>query len=231
MRASAPTRWHRGWCVGRRRCFHTQGLVGSYRLGRLSSWHSRRAVGADARAGTYFRLLRIRCTMQVCTVVCGNTASIASGNPFRPSTQQIRMSETPRWRQFGEDLHPELRALRFLKPHAQHVARSVQADAHRQVTRASLHASALADLQHQRVQEDDWVDVIQRALLPRASVVHHRVGHPADQIPADVHAVDLGEVRLDIPRRQPAGIQREDLVVKACECYGPVRHAVVDHAG
>jgi hypothetical protein len=27
-------------------------------------------------------------------------------------------------------------------------------------------------------------------------------------------AVDLGDVRLDIPRRQPPGIQRQDLVVK-----------------
>ena len=36
--------------------------------------------------------------MHVCTVVCGNTASIASGNPLSPSTQQIRMSLTPRCR-------------------------------------------------------------------------------------------------------------------------------------
>ena len=34
--------------------------------------------------------------MQVCTVVCGKIASIASGNPLSPSTQQIRMSWTPR---------------------------------------------------------------------------------------------------------------------------------------
>ena len=34
--------------------------------------------------------------MHVCTTVLGKIASIASGKPFRPSTQQIRMSCTPR---------------------------------------------------------------------------------------------------------------------------------------
>ena len=41
--------------------------------------------------------LRMRWTMQVCTIVGGNTAAIASGNPFRPSTTAIRMSSTPRF--------------------------------------------------------------------------------------------------------------------------------------
>jgi hypothetical protein len=34
--------------------------------------------------------------MQVCTVVCGNTDVIASGNPLSPSTMAMRMSLTPR---------------------------------------------------------------------------------------------------------------------------------------
>ena len=42
-------------------------------------------------------LLRIWWTMQVCTQACGKTASIASGNPVRPSTQATRTSSTPRW--------------------------------------------------------------------------------------------------------------------------------------
>ena len=41
--------------------------------------------------------LRMRWTMQVCTIVGGNTAVIASGNPFRPSMTAIRMSSTPRF--------------------------------------------------------------------------------------------------------------------------------------
>ena len=34
--------------------------------------------------------------MQVCTHACGKVASIASGKPFRPSTQLIKTSWTPR---------------------------------------------------------------------------------------------------------------------------------------
>jgi hypothetical protein len=108
----------------------------------------------------------------------------------------------------------ELRALGLLKPQAQHIPGPVDPDAEREIARAALHTAALADLQDQRVEKHHRVDVIQRALLPRASVVHHRVSHPADQIPADVHPVDLGDVRLDIPRREAPGIQGEDLVVK-----------------
>jgi hypothetical protein len=41
---------------------------------------------------------RIRCTVQVCTVACGQVASIASGNPVSPSQQTISTSRTPRLR-------------------------------------------------------------------------------------------------------------------------------------
>ena len=41
--------------------------------------------------------LRIRCTMQVWTWACGNTAVIASGKPFRPSTTAMSTSSTPRF--------------------------------------------------------------------------------------------------------------------------------------
>ena len=87
----------------------------------------------------------------------------------------------------------------------------------REVAGAALHRPALADLQHQRVEEDDRVDVLQRPLLPLADVVHDRVGDAADQVAADLDAVDLGQVRLDVARRQPARVEREDLVVEALE--------------
>jgi hypothetical protein len=53
--------------------------------------------------------------------------------------------------------------------------------------------------------------------LPRAGVIHDRVGDAADQIAPYAHAVDLSEVRFDIPRREPAGIEREDLLVEPLE--------------
>src|SRR5207249_8954049 len=61
------------------------------------------------------------------------------------------------------------------------------------------------------------VDVIQGPLLPLTDVVHDRVGDPADQVATDLDPVDLGQVRLDIARRQAARVEREDLVVQTLE--------------
>jgi hypothetical protein len=107
----------------------------------------------------------------------------------------------------------ELRALGFLKPHAQHVSRTIHSHAEREIARPTLDAAAIADLEHQRIKEDDRIDVLQRSLLPRPGIIHDRVSDPTDQIPADLDTVDLGDVRLDIPRRQTPGVQSEDLVV------------------
>ena len=114
----------------------------------------------------------------------------------------------------GEDLHPELRALVGLKPHAEHVALAIDPDRQREIAGTPLDRAAVADLQHQRVQEHDRVDVIQRPRLPRPRVLHHRIGHPRDQVTADPNAVDLLQMRLDIPGRQAPAIEREDLVVE-----------------
>ena len=87
-----------------------------------------------------------------------------------------------------------------LKPQAEHVALTVHADRQRQVARLALDRAAVADLQHQRVEEHDRVDVIQRARLPSTRVVDHRVGHLSDELAADLDPVDLLQVRLDVAR-------------------------------
>ena len=99
-----------------------------------------------------------------------------------------------------EDLHPELRALRFLKPHPEHVALALQGHAQREVQRAALHAAAVADLQDHAIEEHDRVDVLQRPLGPLTHIVDHAVGDPRDQVTADAHAVDLRQVRGDVAR-------------------------------
>src|SRR5262249_51343579 len=119
--------------------------------------------------------------------------------------------------ELGEDLHPELGTLGLLEPDSEHLPLTLERDAERQVAGTALHAAALADLQHQRVEEDHRVDVIERALLPLAHVFHHGVGDTADQVAADLDAVELGQVRLDVARRQPSRVEREDLVVEALE--------------
>lgn len=66
---------------------------------------------------TYFKLCRTMCTIHNCTCVCGYPASIASGNPFNPSTQAMKMSFTPRFFSCRHYLHPELCPLGLRRPH------------------------------------------------------------------------------------------------------------------
>ncbi len=74
------------------------------------------------------------------------------------------------------------------------------------------------------VQEDDRVDVLQRPFRPVAGVVHDPVGDPRDQVPADVDAVDLVQVRGDVTGRQAAAVEREDLLVEPDEAALALAH-------
>src|SRR6266487_7081669 len=118
--------------------------------------------------------------MHVWTVVFGKIASIASGRPVSPSTQASRRSWTPRClsslRTCIQDFAPS--ASWNHMPSTSRSPSTVTAE--REVAGAPLHRPSLTDLQHQRIQEDDRVDVVERALLPLAHVVHHRVGDAAD---------------------------------------------------
>ena len=80
--------------------------------------------------------------------------------------------------ELAEYVDPELGALGLLEPHAEHVALAAGPHPEREVASLALHRTALLDLEHERVEEHDRVDIIKRPLLPSASVVHHRVGHP-----------------------------------------------------
>jgi len=116
--------------------------------------------------------------------------------------------------ELGQDLHPELRALVGLEPQAENFAVSVEVDPHRHITRLALHTAAVADLQHQRVEEHHRVHVIEWPGLPGPGVVHDRVGDLGDQVPADGHTVDLLQVRADVPGRHPSRVQGEDLLIE-----------------
>jgi hypothetical protein len=152
--------------------------------------------------------------MHVCTVVAGEHGLDRLREPFEPVDAADEDVLNAALFEVGEDLHPEFRALVGLEPYAEHVSLAVHVDGEREVAGAALHAAAIADLQHERVQEHDRVDVVQRPGLPRARVLHHRVGDLADEIAADLDAVELGQVRLDVPRREATAIEREDLLVE-----------------
>ena len=116
--------------------------------------------------------------------------------------------------QVGEDVQPELRALGLLEPQAEHVALAVEVDAQRDVARVVLDRVPVADLHDQRIEVDDRVDALKRAVLPRLGVVHDRVGDLRDQVRRDLGAVDLGQVPLNLADRQPAGVQADHAIVE-----------------
>ena len=77
--------------------------------------------------------LRMRWTMQVCTIVGGNTAAIASGKIAGPSTNGNQNVLDAAVLEFGHGAQPEFSAFRGLDPKAQDVLSSFQRDAKRNI--------------------------------------------------------------------------------------------------
>src|SRR4030095_6600300 len=79
---------------------------------------------------------------------------------------------------------------------------------------ARAHAAAPAGLHHQTVEVDDRIHRVQRPGAPRGDVLEHGVGDRADRVAADLHAVELAQVRLDVTHGHAAGVEPEDLLVQ-----------------
>ena len=105
----------------------------------------------------------------------------------------------------GQDPQPVLGAFPVAVlpgPQAQHVALAVHGDAQRQVD-GPVGDLALADLHVNGVDEDHRVHGVQRPALPFRQALHHPVGNSRDRLLGDLGAVDLGQVRGDLPVGQP----------------------------
>src|SRR3954469_9219090 len=166
---------------------------------------------------TNARLLRIKCTMQVCTVACGNTEVIASGKPLSPSTTAIRISLRPRvlssFITLSQNLAPSLCSIQSpstsLSP--------IRIERQRHVNGLVLDQTLVADFDPQRVEEDHWIDRIERPVLPLADLIEHGVGHPADQVRRHLGAVEFEQVTLNFAHSHAAGVEAQNLVIEAVE--------------
>src|SRR3954452_9402926 len=112
------------------------------------------ATGLRSFQETKSRLWRSRWTMQVCTMASGNTAVIASGKPFRPSTTAISTSSTPPVLELAHDAQPEFGALGLLDPQPQDLLGAVGPNPECHVDRLVADQGLLADLHPQGVKED-----------------------------------------------------------------------------
>jgi len=92
---------------------------------------------------------------------------------------------------------PELGALVGLEPDPERLLDPVDADADREVGVLIADRALIADLEHDRVEPDDQVQLLQRPRLPLLDVVEDSVGDPADRVASDLNAVDLLQVLRD----------------------------------
>ena len=78
---------------------------------------------------------------------------------------------------------------------------AIDVDADCQVRGLVLHRAGVADLAHDRVQEDQRVDPVEGVSVRVLHLLEHRVSDLEDEIRGDLDLVDLGEVGLDAARR------------------------------
>ena len=156
------------------------------------------------------------CTTQVCTVASGQVSRIDSGSPLSPSQQTISASCRPRLRSsvsiVAHCLAPSPPA--GPEPQAEHVALAVEVDADRDVDRPVGDLRA-AHLDHQAVDQQHRVERVERPALPGDHLVDDLVGDLRDRLPRDLGPVDLEQVLLDVPGRQPLRVQRDHVARQA----------------
>src|SRR5215212_1363921 len=152
--------------------------------------------------------------MQVWTWARGNTAVIASGKPFSPSTTAISTSSTPRFFSSAitrsQNFAPSVCSI-----HRPRISLRPSARMPRARYRLVADGALVADLHPQRVEEDQGIDRLERPVLPLGDLVQDGVGHRADQVRRDIDAVEFRQMPLDLADGHAAGVHRHDLVVKA----------------
>jgi hypothetical protein len=158
--------------------------------------------------------------VQVCTVVAGQVASIASGNPGQSIAADDEHVTHAAVAQLGAHPSPELRALTGLHPDPQHVLGPIQVDTHGDVRGPVTDLVAIADLHHQRIQVDDRVDLLQRPALPGLDLLEHRISDLGDGLVRQLGAQRAGQVMLDIAHRHPTRVQRNNHLIQAAGTPG-----------
>gem|GEM_PF-3764028 len=124
----------------------------------------------------------------------------------------------------GEHAEPELRTLTAIAGQdAENVTFPSRGDADSDIERLVTDLP-VTDLHHDRVDEHDRVDPIQRPVLPFGHLLDHLVGDLRDRVLAHRGAVDVIEVRCDLTGGQPTGSQREDDLVDPVQPTLPFAH-------
>ncbi len=117
--------------------------------------------------------------------------------------------------QLGAHPGPELGAFGCLHPDPEYVFDPVEIHPDGDVRGSVADLVAVADFDHQRIEVDDRVDLLQRPRLPGLDLVEHRVGDFGDGVVGQLGAQCAGQVMGDVAHGHPTRIQRDDHVVEA----------------
>ena len=128
---------------------------------------------------------RTRCTTQVWTSASGQVARIASGRPFSPSQHTMKTSATPRLRSSVSTVIQNLAPSPPAGPtHMPNTSRSPSRLTPMHHVDGPVGDLAVADLDHDGVDQQHRIDPVQRPVLPGDQVLDDRVGDPARSCPA-----------------------------------------------
>jgi hypothetical protein len=164
-----------------------------------------------------FQLAKSRLFRSRCTIRGGKHRAERFAHALQSIGHRDQDVVTSPGLQVRENFHPELRAFGLLDPDPEDVARPIGQHRERQVNRLASDDGFITNLDAERVEEHDRIHGLERARLPGGDLGHDRVRHRADQIGRDVDAVHVREKRLNLAHREPARIERDDLVIEARE--------------
>lgn len=116
--------------------------------------------------------------------------------------------------QVAENLGPELRALIGLEPQAQNVPRAIRQNREGHEDRLVRDRPIAADIDPDRVHEDDRIAGFQRAVLPGGDLLHDRVADCRNQAGRGFNPIDFLEMTLDLAGRHAPGIHADDLAIE-----------------
>ncbi|BAK83640.1 hypothetical protein GLX_12280 [Komagataeibacter medellinensis NBRC 3288] len=116
--------------------------------------------------------------------------------------------------QVAEDLGPEFGPFIRLEPQPQNVPCAVRQDRERHEDSLVRDSPITADIDPDRVHEDDRVAGFQRTVLPGGDLLHHGVGNRGNEARGGLNAIDFFNMPLDFAGCQTSGIHADDLAVE-----------------
>ncbi len=69
----------------------------------------------------------------------------------------------------------------------------------------------------EHINDDDWIGVFQRPVLPGAVLLEGGLSNPLDQVRRDFDAIELLQMAQELSRAHAAGVHRDHPVVKAVD--------------